>query len=218
MSWVPAIFIWVGDLRNGQEHADWLITHAESHSLGSYLHVGHGYQGTLAICSGDAKAGVETLQHCLKHLHSVHYELRIAEFKIVLTQGLTAIGGVDEGMALIEETVRRLEENGGLFFLPESLRVKGCALLASSKSSRVDEAEACFVQALECSRRQGARGWELRSAIDLARLRANHGRAEDGRALLQPILQQFAEGRDTADLRTAGRLLAELGQDQNKRR
>jgi hypothetical protein len=80
----------------------------------------------------------------------------------------------------------------------------------------IEEAEACFTQSLELSRQQGARAWELRSAIDLARLWGNRGKPERGRTLLQPILGQFAQGQDTADQMTAARLLAELEQDQSK--
>jgi predicted ATPase len=138
---------------------------------------------------------------------------RRAEFNIVLTQGLMAIGQVDEGITLIDETISHVEENGELYLLPEVLRIKGCAILASPKR-RVDQAEACFTQSLELSRRQGARAWELRTAIDLARLLANRGKPEEGRKLLQPILEQFTEGRDTADQRAAEVLLRELGRDQ----
>jgi hypothetical protein len=87
--------------------------------------------------------------------------------------------------------------------------MRGSAILASPES-RDDKAEACFIQSLELSRSQGARGWELRTAIDLARLRANRGKPEDGRTLLQPIFEQFTEGQDTADPQTAELLLAEL--------
>jgi len=219
LSWVPGVLIWVGDLRSAEQHVDWLIPHAESHSLGPYLHVGRAYKGTLAICSGNPKAGVQTLRDCLKHLRAPSAELnmvrtqRKAEFNIALTQGLMAIGRADEGMALIDETISRIEESGELYLLPEALRMRGCAILASPEC-RVDEAKACFIQSLELSHRQGARGWELRTAIDLARLWGNRDKPDEGRRLLQPILEQFAEGRDTADLQTAERLLVELGQDQ----
>ena len=67
------------------------------------------------------------------------------------------------------------------------------------------------MQSLELSRRQGARAWELRTAIDLAALWAGQGRSDDARALLQPVFEQFVEGLDTADLKAAERLLATLG-------
>jgi predicted ATPase/DNA-binding winged helix-turn-helix (wHTH) protein len=214
LSWSfgPAILIWVGDLRSAEEQADQLISHAESHSLGPYLHVGRGYKGMLDICRGNAEAGVETLQECLKRLRAVHYESRYMEFSIALALGLAVIGRVDEGMELIDATIRRVEESGTFYFLPEALRVKGCAFLAWP-NSRADDAETNFIQSLEWSRKQVARGWELRTAIDLARLWASRGKPDNCRKLLQPILEQFTEGRDTADLQTAQRLLADLGQE-----
>jgi hypothetical protein len=69
----------------------------------------------------------------------------------------------------------------------------------------------CFVQSLELSRRQAARAWELRTAIDLAALLADRGQSESGRLLLQPVFEQFDEGTDTADVRAAERQLATLG-------
>ena len=75
----------------------------------------------------------------------------------------------------------------------------------------VEDAEQCFMQSLELSRRQGARAWELRTATDLAALFANQGQSERGRALLQPVFEQFVEGWDTADLKAAERVLSNLG-------
>src|SRR5262245_24668849 len=100
--------------------------------------------------------------------------------------------------------------DGTLMYMPELLRVKG-NVLGSMPEPNIEEAEACFTQSLELSRQQGARAWGLRTAIDLARLWANRGKPEHGRTLLQPILEQFVEGQDTADPLTAARLLAELG-------
>jgi predicted ATPase len=209
LAWVPDIFVWTGDLRSAEEHADRLISHAQSHSLGPYLHVGRGYKGTLAIRRNDAKRGVETLRDCLERLHAVRYEMRNTEFRIVLAQGLVAIGQVGEGKTLIDETIRLVQENGDLFFMPEALRVKGCVLL-SMPEPQIDEAEACFTKSLEWSRRQGAHAWELRTATDLADLLANQGRPESARSLLKPAFEQFAEGFDTADLTAARSLLSAL--------
>ena len=94
--------------------------------------------------------------------------------------------------------------------MPELLRVKG-GLLLSTSSANADEAERTFVRSIELSRRQGARSWGLRTAIDLAGLLADQGRREGSRALLRPVFEQFAEGLDTADLKAAERLLATLG-------
>ncbi len=102
-----------------------------------------------------------------------------------------------------------VEENGDLLYMPEALRVKGKVLL-SLPQRRPDVAEICFTQSLDWSRRQGARAWELRTAVDLAALWAAQGQRDRARAILQPIFEQFAEGLDTTDLKAAEHLLATL--------
>jgi predicted ATPase len=209
LSWAPGVFLWIGDLRRAEEHADWLISHAESHSLGPYLAVGRGYKGAVAVRKGDAKGGVESLQACLKQLRTMRYEMRCTEFKLSLVQGLLGIGEFAEGMTLVDETIRLVEANGELLYMPEALRVKGTVLL-SNRSRRLDDAQMYFIQSLDWSRRQGARSWELRTAIDLAALWAAQGQFEGALALLSPIFEQFVEGFDTADLKAAEHLLATL--------
>ena len=94
--------------------------------------------------------------------------------------------------------------------MPELLRVKGSLLLLMPQPSCAG-AEACLMQSLALSRRQGARAWELRAAIDLAALLAGQGRSESARGFLQPVFEQFVEGSEMADLKAAERLLATLG-------
>jgi predicted ATPase len=95
------------------------------------------------------------------------------------------------------------------FNVPEALRVKANALLALPEP-RVDDAEACLIGSLDWSRRQGARSWELRAAVDLALLRSSQHKTDRAREVLEPVLMEFAEGFDTADVRAATQLLATL--------
>ena len=52
--------------------------------------------------------------------------------------------------------------------------------------------------------------YELRAATDLARLLGEQGRRSEARDLLAPVYGWFTEGFDTADLKKAAVLLAEL--------
>jgi predicted ATPase len=52
--------------------------------------------------------------------------------------------------------------------------------------------------------------WELRAAIDLARLLGQDGRAPEARTLLAPLCDWFSEGFDTPDLADAQALLKAL--------
>ena len=65
-------------------------------------------------------------------------------------------------------------------------------------------------QALEVARNQGARSMELLAARELAALWVKQGRRGKARDLLAPVYGWFTEGFDTADLKDAKALLAEL--------
>ena len=210
LAWALTVFIWAGDFDAADEHSDWFVSHAESHSLAPYLALGRGFKGELAICRGDARGGVEALQGCLRELAAWRYGQLTASFNASLAQGLAALGRSAEGVALIDETIGLVRSDGPLSHMPELLRVKGNVLLSMPRPVPAD-AEAHFARSLAWSRRHASRAWELRTAVDLAALWAAQGRAHDARALLRPVFEAFAEGLDTADLKAAGRLLATLG-------
>jgi len=210
LHWAASVFLWRGDLQSAEEHIDWFIARAESHSLGPSLAIGHGFKGELAIRLGDARGGLEIVRSSMEKLRGARYELLTTPFSISLIQGLAAIGRFAEAIALLDETMRVVEDNGDFCYMPELLRVKG-RLLLSLPQSGDDDAKACYMQALELSRRQGARAWELRTAVDLAGLLARQGNLDGARTLLRPAFDRFTEGSDTADLKAAKSLLATLG-------
>jgi len=205
-----SVLFWTGDVDGAQRHVDQFVAHAQRHSLAPYLAVGQGFKGRLALLHGDAKGGVETLQACLAQFHATRYQLLTTPFNATLAEGLAALGRRADAIALMDDTIGRCEANGDLVYMPDLLRVKGNILLAGTPPSDEDAAH-CFGLSLEWSRRQGALTWELRTAVDYATLLAARGEADNARALLHPIVARFAEGLDTADLKSAERLLARLG-------
>jgi predicted ATPase len=205
--WAISVFFWTGDLQAAEQYLGRLVSCAELHCLAPHLLVGRGFEGELAIRRGDVSEGVARLRSSLQELHAAPYELLTTAFNITLVQGLAAAGRFAEAAALIDHTIRQVDANGDCCYMPELLRSKGRLLLAMSQT---DDGELCFVRSLEASRQQGALAWELRTAIDLAGLLVAQGRGDSARALLQPVFEDFAEGRDTADLRAAERLLAML--------
>jgi predicted ATPase len=70
--------------------------------------------------------------------------------------------------------------------------------------------KATFDEALAIARRLGSKAYELRATVSLARMLDHHGKRDEARAMLAEIYGSFTEGFDTADLKYAKALLAEL--------
>ena len=88
-------------------------------------------------------------------------------------------------------------------------RIQGRVWLNRRESDR-EQAQACFLQAIDVGRGQEARLLELRAATDLARLWRDTSSRNDQRALLEPILAAIEGGENLRDVRNARALLAEL--------
>jgi predicted ATPase len=67
-----------------------------------------------------------------------------------------------------------------------------------------EQAEACFLRAIEIARKQQAKSWELRAVTSLARLWQQLGKKTEARQLLSPIYNWFTEGFDKGLARSEG--------------
>jgi hypothetical protein len=207
--WAASVFLWTGDLENAELHTDLSMSHAETLSLGALLEVGRCRKAELAIHRGHADEGVATLRAGLEKIQALRIGILRTELVISLVQGLGVTGQFAEGLTLADETIQWVETHGETSYLPELLRVRAGLLLAMPRP-RTDEAETCLMRSLELGRAQGARAWELRTAVDLAALLGSRGEAERARTLLRPVLERFAEGLETSDVQKAARLFATL--------
>jgi predicted ATPase len=86
----------------------------------------------------------------------------------------------------------------------------GLVVAREGKEAQFEEAEAFFQKALNVARQQEAKSFELRAATSLARLWQRQGKTTEAHELLTPVYNWFTEGFDTADLKDAKALLAEL--------
>jgi predicted ATPase len=113
---------------------------------------------------------------------------------------------LSEALALGDKTGERWCE-------AELHRLKGELLLQQSPDNQT-EAESCFQKALDVSRNQQAKLWELRASTSLARLWREQGKRQEAYNLLGPVYHWFTEGFDTADLIDAKALLDELSESR----
>ena len=131
LSWAPGIFLWIGDLQSAEEHADWLHSHAESHSLRPYLAVARGYQRCRWRLAGATQRWrVEDLRELPRAAPCD--ALQDAEHRVQAVSRSRPRGDrtFDKALALVNETISLVEANGDLVYMPEALRVQGRVLLA----------------------------------------------------------------------------------------
>lgn len=202
LAWAASVFLWTGDLARAAELIADALFHAESQSLEPLTVLGRARRGELAIRRGETAAGVASLEASLERIEAMHYGLLATEFRLSLAEGLAVLGRRAEGAALVDGAIGVVEARGDLVYLPELLRVRATLQPAGA------EAERWLHQSIELSRRQGARSWELRAAIDLATRWQAERRFDEARALLQPVLEPFTEGHETTDVKAAERVLA----------
>ena len=113
-----------------------------------------------------------------------------------------------------------------LSVVSSQLSVPNTQPLAPSTEATVEqEAEECFLKAIEIAQRQQAKSLELRATMSLVRLRQHQSqnrvpqitqhetrrRLAEAHTMLSDIYNWFTEGFDTKDLQEAKALLEELG-------
>ena len=134
----------------------------------------------------------------------------MAVYLTLIASALGKSGKLGEALQEIDGSLAAIERTGERFYEAEVYRVKGELLLAQD-SSIASQAERSFRTAIEISRKQHAKSWELKATTSLARLLSDTSRRDEARAMLAEIYNWFTEGFDTADLKDAKALLEELG-------
>jgi predicted ATPase len=114
---------------------------------------------------------------------------------------------IEEALALLDSALEIVERTGERWFAAELHRNKGQLLL---RQGHAEAAKELYRKALRIAVEHGAKLWELRAAMSLARLRSNQGQHAEARDLLAPVYGWLTEGFDTPDLREAKALLDEL--------
>ena len=134
-----------------------------------------------------------------------------SEFLALLAEAYGKAEQVEEGLRTVAEALAFVERTEERYYEAELYRLQGELLLQQSPDNAT-EAAACFHRALDVSRNQAAKSWELRAATSLARLWQQQGKNAEARELLAPVYGWFTEGFDTADLKDAKALLDTLSE------
>jgi predicted ATPase len=197
----------IGDDEPLGERASELVAMATEQGFAFRRAMGTISRGWLKVKNGDAAEGISLLRRGLAAYRATGAEVWVPHYLALVARACQIAEEIEESFALLDEAFQIVERTGERWFEAELHRHKGELLL---QQGHAEAAEELYCKALDISREQEARLWELRAAVSLAQLRRDQGRHAEARDLLAPIYGWFAEGFGTTDLKEAAVLLAEL--------
>jgi len=203
--WSNLTGIHLRDLDAVRERAERLQSLAQQGFL-QWAAFGAFQEGAALAGLGDAQAGIAKMRQGLNEYQALGSVLYLPFMQALMAVALARARHTDEAMAMVKDALVRSKVTQEFWFAAELHRLQGELL----RQGAAEAAEASFRQSLDIARKQGAKSWELRAAMSLARLRRDQGMHAQGRALLVPVYKWFAEGFDTPDLQEANALLEEL--------
>ncbi len=197
-----------GDPASALERATQSLEMAREQSFATWIGISQMVRGVALASRGRCEEGLAELRAGM----GAHAGMEAATYQpfalALLANGLIATGLPDEALDTLDQALTISATTGERFYAAELLRQKGEILAATGS---LPMAEGCLREAIEVSRHQEARLFELRSASSLCRLLEGSRRQAALRDMLRPLHDWFGQavdvGFDTTDLREAGALL-----------
>jgi class 3 adenylate cyclase/tetratricopeptide (TPR) repeat protein len=208
---------WYGDWAiEGTSSAETMLASAkevvalsDEHGFRDSLAIGNIMRGWCLVSLGQAAEGIPLILHGLTVCRAGGRNLMIPFFLLTLADAYGMAAQPQEGLDRLAEAAKLVETTHERWVDAEIHRLRGTLLLSMNEHAA---AESSYRRALEVAQRQSAKFWELRAALDLARLWRDQGKRTEARDLLSPICGRFIEGFDTRNLKEAKALLVDLGQ------
>ena len=176
---------------SGTTIADEAVTFCVQHGVVAYELWARFWQGAELARRGDLDRGIKVMRGAMEVAVKIDAKLfrplhlgHLASAYARLDQSETAIVLLDEALLTAKQTEERS-------FEAELHRRRADVLLTLGNSGA---AEIALGEALTISRAQGARLWELRASMSLARLRREQGRRVEAYDALMPVYAWFTEG------------------------
>ena len=206
--WAFAVFYWNHELEEYEKHIERLLAQTRRYSLESLQMFGEAMQGIALLARNEVNVALVTLKGALEKMQSHRFGGAFG-FHTPLALALAAANQGSEALDTIDRAIAKARSRNFLMEMPDMLRVRGEVLMLDG-STDFSQAESSFRLSLELAQTQGALGYELRTAISLARLWQRQGRSGKARELLAPVYARFSEGFGTHWLKAARELLDDL--------
>jgi DNA-binding winged helix-turn-helix (wHTH) protein/class 3 adenylate cyclase/TolB-like protein/predicted ATPase len=197
-----------GDLAAAKSQIDTAVALATETGAQLWIAVGLMLQRSFAL-TGDAAQAVSSFDTLLPAYRATGATVVLPFFLMDLAQAYAELGEINEAVKSLGAARAAAEETGERWCDPEIQRIAGDLALKEKKRGESD-AGRNYQKAIEKAHSQGARSWELRASTSLAILLRNWGRRQAAHDLLDPLIATLGLEGDTADLRRAKDILAQV--------
>jgi predicted ATPase len=167
------------------------------------------HEGCALALTSKASDAVHMITSGINAWRSTRATLHESLFLSHLARAYAELGQFDHAWRCIGEAMTAVETTKERWCEANIHRIAGEIALMPPEPDAT-KVEAYFERALAVARAQQAKSWELRAAINMARLWRDQGKRDEARDLLTPVYNWFTEGFDTLDLKEAKALLGEL--------
>jgi predicted ATPase len=165
------------------------------------------YRGGVLVRNGSINEGLSLLREGSAAFSATGAKMLVPYHMALLARAFEIDEQIDKAVGQLNDALQMVERTGERWLLAELYRHKGQLLLRQGQSEMAEES---YRKALSVAEEQGAKLWELRTAMSLARLQRDQDRRAEARNRLATVYGWFTEGFDTTDLKEAKALLDEL--------
>jgi class 3 adenylate cyclase/predicted ATPase len=232
--------------RAAEEQAEALVRFASEQGFAQQLSTATAMRGWALAEQGQGEEGITLMRQGLTALQASGSDLLRLYFLVLLAETYGKVGQTEKGLSTLAEALAFVEKYEERFYEAELYRLKGeLTLQLETRDWRLEtspsspqapslkpqdpgeveqEAEECFLKAIDIARKQQAKSLELRATMSLVRLRQRQATQyttrhtpheapkmlDAARNMLSDVYNWFTEGFDTKDLQEAKALLEEL--------
>jgi DNA-binding SARP family transcriptional activator/tetratricopeptide (TPR) repeat protein len=195
------------DAKSLKATAEELINLSVEKNFPAWLATGKSSLGEALTLLDQVEEGMSLIQAGVDSELSVGVRCSLPGSLFYLAQAYARLGEPEQGLSVLTRAFELMDQTGERHWEAELYRIRSTLQQMQGEN---DAAEASLMKGLEVARKQNARSWELRAAIDLARLWQKQGKLNEARQVLKEIYAWFSEGFDTPDLREARELIREI--------
>jgi tetratricopeptide (TPR) repeat protein len=178
----------------------------EEHKLAMWQYFGSMIREVVAAGNGDQNSIARYLK-ADADLVATKVRMFVPQLRINAAWGALELGLRDEAARLAAMARDLIDQTGEKYALSDLHRLQASLARADGGSGT---AESHLNTALEIAREQGAKLWELRAALDLAKLRQEQVRIDEAVSLLRSVHDSIDDEDCPTDLAMAQELLAEM--------